>query len=369
MTSTGLIFVRLAACKDSSKHPGQSALRVNLLCVRRSPSVHEHQLQQPLQRTTTNQHQTMRAPFQDAAFLKAYKLGTRLQGHYQEAQEAADWLAHAIHVCEAGECGAHLDRLISVGSKHLVALEICESVVASNEPVSGLTVSVPVGLMHFWIGRWRAAAAEAAALGMSGDIPYQYWQKNIELPEVVIKAQKWFDTAEKLIKKVAVTRLVKFTNDGERHIEAVEACRSSWPRFRHRHIQHSFVKWNMMLVEWCEFLESTASELVQAEKPHHVATMELIAQQLDIARDGLEDALVEELKIASRMRKADRLKKRTCSHCGKTAPITQISFAYCGGCRNSGVARIDLPRYCSEACQHAHWHAGHKHECPCAKDL
>jgi hypothetical protein len=126
----------------------------------------------------------------------------------------------------------------------------------------------------------------------------------------------------------------------------------------------------MLLVEWCEFLESTASELVQAERPHHVATMELIAQQLGIARDGLEDALVEEIKMVRRMkvRKADMLKKRTCSHCGKTGPIFQLSFAYCGGCRHSGVARIDLPRYCSEACQRAHWLAGHKDECPCVRN-
>ena len=68
-------------------------------------------------------------------------------------------------------------------------------------------------------------------------------------------------------------------------------------------------------------------------------------------------------------RKADMLKKRTCSHCGKTRHRSQISFAYCGGCRHAGVARIDLPRYCSEACQRAHWAAGHKDECPCAKGL
>ena len=29
----------------------------------------------------------------------------------------------------------------------------------------------------------------------------------------------------------------------------------------------------------------------------------------------------------------------------------------------------DWARYCSEACQHAHWAAGHKDECPCARDL
>ena len=62
-------------------------------------------------------------------------------------------------------------------------------------------------------------------------------------------------------------------------------------------------------------------------------------------------------------------RRLTCSYCGTTNPLSQVSFAYCGGCRHSGIARIDLPRYCSEACQRAHWHAGHKDECPCAKDL
>ena len=170
----------------------------------------------------------------NGSFIKAYKLGKQLQGHLVEAQEAADWLETAIHVCEAGECGAHLDRLISVGSKHLVVLEICADIVASNDPVPGLIVSPPVKEMRQWIGRWESAAVEAETLGLGRDISFKYWQKNIELPEEVIKAQKWFDTAEKLVKKVEVTHLVKFTTDGERHLDAVDACRSSWPRFRHR---------------------------------------------------------------------------------------------------------------------------------------
>ena len=41
-------------------------------------------------------------------------------------------------------------------------------------------------------------------------------------------------------------------------------------------------------------------------------------------------------------------------------------FVSGGGCRDSGVARVDWSRYCSEACQRAHWLAGHKDECPCA---
>ena len=63
----------------------------------------------------------------NASFIKAYKLGKQLQGHLVRHGRKL-WLVgchRTIHVCEAGECGAPLDRLISVGSKHLVVLEIC----------------------------------------------------------------------------------------------------------------------------------------------------------------------------------------------------------------------------------------------------
>ena len=109
---------------------------------------------------------------------------------------------------------------------------------------------------------------------------------------------------------------------------------------------------------------------VQADKPD-VATVELIAQQADRARDSLNGTLViyEQTRMERRARKADMLKKRTCSHCGKTGPLSLVSFAYCGGCRHSGVAREHWTRYCSVGCQRTHWAAGHKDECPCAKDL
>ena len=32
------------------------------------------------------------------------------------------------------------------------------------------------------------------------------------------------------------------------------------------------------------------------------------------------------------------------------------------------LARDDRPRYCSVECQRAHWHAGHKDECPCVDE-
>ena len=62
--------------------------------------------------------------------------------------------------------------------------------------------------------------------------------------------------------------------------------------------------------------------------------------------------------------RAKQLKKRTCSMCGQTAPNSSHAFAYCGGCRHASIPHVDRPRYCSEACQRAHWLAGHMHECP-----
>ena len=74
-------------------------------------------------------------------------------------------------------------------------------------------------------------------------------------------------------------------------------------------------------------------------------------------------------KYKAKMRKlrAKQLCKRTCWVCAKTVPLS--SHAFGGGCRHASIRRVDRPRYCSEACQRAHWAAGHKDECPCAKDL
>ena len=63
--------------------------------------------------------------------------------------------------------------------------------------------------------------------------------------------------------------------------------------------------------------------------------------------------------------KERRLKKRTCSQCGTTVPLSARAFAYCAGCRHESVARQDRPRFCSVECQRAHWVAGHMHACLC----
>ena len=106
------------------------------------------------------------------------------------------------------------------------------------------------------------------------------------------------------------------------------------------------LKWNSLLVRWSNTL--------------------LLVNGLDATKLGCtiyQMALIVAEKQQAEFR-AIMLKKRTCSHCGRTGPLSQVSFAYCGGCRDSGVPRKHWMRYCSEACQRAHWHAGHKDVCP-----
>ena len=132
------------------------------------------------------------------------------------------WLDEAEQSCEAGECVLSLDALISVGTKHLVVLEKFEACIAKN-PL-GLKPSVPVAPLRQWIGRWRAAAAEAETLGLGRDISYKYWQKNIALPETVVLVQKWFDTAEKVANSNAMDppRLRKLIKDANHRVASLE---------------------------------------------------------------------------------------------------------------------------------------------------
>ena len=75
-------------------------------------------------------------------------------------------------------------------------------------------------------------------------------------------------------------------------------------------------------------------------------------------------------KYKAEMRKLreKQLQKRTCCVCAKTVPLYSYAFAYCGGCRRASIPRVDRPRYCSEACQRAHWLAGHAHKCRCVHE-
>ena len=203
-----------------------------------------------------------------------------------------------------------------------------------------------------WIGRWRDAATEAASLGLGGDISHKYWQQNIMLPEEVTKARKWFAMAKQLVKKFPLPR--KSIIKGHTLITAVFKCRSSWPRYRRLSIARRFHKWSLLLAQWAH----TSAHFSKCE-------FEALYLKSTTAQAEAQAALTRVEKQQAEFR-AIMLKKRTCAHCGTTGPLSQRSFAYCGGCRDLGVARVDWTRYCSEACQRAHWAAGHKDECPCA---
>ena len=222
-----------------------------------------------------------------------------------------------------GECALSLDTLISVGSEHLVALETCGNALARNEPVPG----------HFnlrmWIEIWRDAAAEAETLGLGRHISYKDWQQNIELPEVFIKVKKWFDTAEKVANSnvMDAPRLRKLINDANHRVASLE-CRAHPTR-----VGRQLDKWKFLVRQWASKIKS----------------MELEKKRNDLIMK--------------------KIKKRRCSVCGISAPYSSRALDYCGGCRHPSVARADRPRYCSVECQRIHWLAGHKDECPCAKDL
>ena len=251
---------------------------------------------------------------------------------YQDAQEALAWFDETEQSCDAGECGLSLRWLISAGSKHLIALEKCQSVIdASDDPDHVLTF--PVVLMRECIGRWRAAAADAETIGLSRDVTYIFWHQNIKLSETVTKAIKWFDTAEKVANSNAMDapRLRKLIKDANHRVASLE-CRAHPTRAR------------LMLVG--QFLDK--SKILVGRWASKIKSMELEKKRNDLIMK--------------------KIKKRRCSVCGISAPYSSRALDYCGGCRHPSVARADRPRYCSVECQRLHWLAGHKDECPCVRN-
>ena len=53
-----------------------------------------------------------------------------------------------------------------------------------------------------------------------------------------------------------------------------------------------------------------------------------------------------------------RVRRRVCAHCAKRADLSEPRYLVCSGCGEA--------RYCSEACQRAHW-AKHQKECPAGR--
>ena len=104
--------------------------------------------------------------------------------------------------------------------------------------------------------------------------------------------------------------------------------------------------------------------LTQSDRGRALARQAQCRLDTGVAEAEEAAAVLREYKAARRKLREKQLRKRTCCVCAKTVPLTSHAFAYCGGCRHAGIRRVDRPRYCSEACQRAHWAAGHMHFCP-----
>ena len=55
-----------------------------------------------------------------------------------------------------------------------------------------------------------------------------------------------------------------------------------------------------------------------------------------------------------------RVRRRVCAHCFKRADLSEPRYLVCSGCGEA--------RYCSEACQCAHW-AEHQKKCPAGRHV
>jgi hypothetical protein len=165
---------------------------------------------------------------------------------------------------------------------------------------------------------------------------------------------------------VKFNRVLKFAEDAAKHIKAMDACRSSWPRARTLSIERRYCRYSLLVAKWGHAAVSAILAETQKNRDADTVRIEFFSQKEKETRDNLRNgtAAVLRTKIRRRAIRANMLRKRTCSMCGKTAPNSSPSFAYCGGCHGFQL-RECIPRFCSEACQRAHWLAGHKDECPC----
>ena len=159
-------------------------------------------------------------------------------------------------------------------------------------------------------------------------------------------------------------RVLKFAEDAAEHIKAMDACRSSWPQARTLSIERRHCRYQLLVAKWAH--AAVSAVLARAQHHENTAAIEALSEKEKEIRDNLRNYEKVVLRTKNRRRaiRANMLRKRTCSMCGKTAPNSSPSFAYCGGCHGFQL-RECIPRFCSEACQREHWLAGHKDECPC----
>ena len=202
-------------------------------------------------------------------------------------------------------------------------------------------------LVAAWENHRRVAAGEAEVL-----------------PDAFTAAAAWFGTAKRSI-STDVRTLGNLASVGNRHINAVLPL-SSYPRGSRLTIAWRCLKWKYQISCWeVAALEASLHALRDARIWVKIRDTEKCLVRAKQYRDEACQRL-EHFKPTWLKHRAEQHKKRTCSHCGTTAPLSSRAFPYCGGCRHSAVPRVGRPRYCSEECQRAHWLAGHMDECPCS---
>ena len=195
-------------------------------------------------------------------------------------------------------------------------------------------------LVAGWENHRRVAAGEAEVL-----------------PEAFTAAAAWFGTAKRSTSTDART-LGKLASVGNRHINAICPL-YSYPRGSRLTIAWRCLKWKYEISCW-EVAALEATLFISLRNAR-------IRKRLVRAKSFRDEACqqLERFKPTWLKNRAEQRQKRTCSHCGTTAPLSARTFPYCGGCRDPSIPRVDRPRYCSEECQRAHWLAGHMDRCLC----
>ena len=172
------------------------------------------------------------------------------------------------------------------------------------------------------------------------------------LPDAFMEAEEWFRgvarEATEAMDQLDHERVAIFARDAGRHIRAVDIAFRTWPMVARGLIRGRLVKWEASYARW----RATEAEIRRCPPKATLAYQQRVRE------------LAEHAQASQQHYRAKQLKKRTCSMCGKTAPLSSRAFSYCSGCRHADVDRDERARYCSEACQRAHWLAGHADECP-----
>ena len=191
------------------------------------------------------------------------------------------------------------------------------------------------------------------------------------MPDTFTAAAEWFGTAKST--STDARTLEHLATEGNRLIRLVTASRPAWPRGSGETIIRRLLQWRKVITDWD--VESVEADMRSLRTNTHYPAFKrpMVRLQRSDTRKRLNYATKKRDEFSRKMESCNRewsvyrekqRKKRTCSHCGTTAPLSARAFPYCGACRNSDVPRVDRPRYCSEDCQRAHWLAGHMNECP-----